>query len=132
MKIRMMKTGLKLGLKTICGGVVLLTALFFLTGFSEAASRSKVRYYNKNALPYGWQYEAGYTLWRTEKGLAVNPNTYKKYRNDKAWRRNLYKGGIRPDAIILDGLDWTAEEIAKFWNQYNEYFKFHPAGVDYE
>lgn len=98
-------------------------------GAADAATmNARKRSYNKNALPYGWQSEAGYTLWRVQRGLAANPNTYKKYRRDRAWRQNLHRGN-RPGEIMLDTYDWTNEEIAKFWENYQEWLKFHPAGV---
>ena len=85
--------------------------------------------YNKNALPAGWQYEAGYTLWRMERGLSANRQTYRKYTRDRAWRNNLHRYS-REEEIVLDSLDWTTEEIALFWKNYEELFRFHPAGRD--
>ena len=85
--------------------------------------------YNKNALPAGWKYEAGYTLWRIERKLPANQHTYRKYKRDRAWRNNLHRRN-RAGEIVLDSLDWTAEEIALFWKSYGELFKFHPAGID--
>jgi len=83
--------------------------------------------YNKNAFPMGWQHEVGYTAWRMNRNLPVNFNTYRKYRNDKAWqnRMNRYH---RPEKFLLDTLDWTTEEIALFLHENQDYFKFHPSG----
>ena len=83
--------------------------------------------YNKNAFPVGWQYEAGYTVWRIQRKLPANLNTYRKYRNDKAWRSRLHRNH-RPEEIVLNTLDWTVEEAALFMRQYQDYLKFHPAG----
>jgi hypothetical protein len=85
--------------------------------------------YNKNALPNGWKYEAGYTLWRMERGLPANRHSYRRYKKDRAWHTQMSKNH-RAEDIVLDTLDWTAEEIALFWENYRELFKFHPAGVE--
>jgi hypothetical protein len=85
--------------------------------------------YNKNALPAGWQYEAGYTLWRVERGLPANRHTYRRYKRDRAWQ-NKMRREHRTEDIVLDTLDWTTEEIALFWENYEDLFKFHPAGVE--
>ncbi|MDR3230232.1 MAG: hypothetical protein LBT65_02235 [Synergistaceae bacterium] len=117
-------------LRRVCGLLVLACLLGSLfLGAADAAVNAKKRKYNKNALPSGWQYEPGYTLWRLQQGLVANPNTYRKYRRDKVWNQQHHKG-FRPGVMVVDGLDWTEEEIAKFWESYNEYFKFHPSGVE--
>jgi hypothetical protein len=85
--------------------------------------------YNKNALPAGWQYEAGYTLWRMQRNLPVNPQTYKKYRRDRAWSNKMHRNH-RTEEIVLDTVDWSAEEVALFWQNYQEFFKFHPSGLE--
>jgi hypothetical protein len=85
--------------------------------------------YNKNALPAGWQYEAGYTLWRVQRNLPSNIHTYRKYKRDRTWRNNMHRKH-RTEEIALDTLDWTAEEVALFWQNYQELFKFHPSGVE--
>ena len=85
--------------------------------------------YNKNAFPAGWQYEAGYTAWRIQRKLPANFNTYRKYRNDKVWRDRMHRYH-RPEEILLNTLDWTAEEIAFFMHRNQDYFKFHPAGYE--
>jgi hypothetical protein len=84
--------------------------------------------YNKNALPAGWQYETGYTLWRMNRGLPVNRVTYKKYVKDRNWHNNMNRN-YRAEDIVIDSLDWTAEETALFWQNYKEFFQFHPSGI---
>ena len=83
--------------------------------------------YNKNAFPIGWQYEAGYTAWRINRKLPVNLNTYRKYKNDKAWHNRMHRLH-RPEELLLNTLDWTVEELALFLHEYQDYLKFHPAG----
>ncbi|MDR1873851.1 MAG: hypothetical protein LBQ90_02395 [Synergistaceae bacterium] len=114
-------------------GALLLLCVWssLLAGPVDAAVNAKKRKYNKNALPVGWRYEAGYTLWRMQRGLASNPASYRKYRRDSAWIRS-HRRGFQPGATVIDGLDWTEKEIAEFWERYNEYFRFHPAGVERE
>jgi hypothetical protein len=116
--------------------VLLLLALGCLGERAWAAQAPKTRKqyqknlaYNKNALPAGWKYEAGYTLWRMERGLAANRHTYRRYKQDRAWQKQMRSKHPVED-IALDSLDWTAEEIALFWENYRELFKFHPAGVE--
>jgi hypothetical protein len=85
--------------------------------------------YNKNALPAGWKYEAGYTVWRVSRNLAANRNTYKMYKRDRAWHIKMHRY-YRPEELALSTLDWTAEEVALFLKEYEDYFKFHPAGIE--
>jgi len=85
--------------------------------------------YNKNAVPAGWQYEAGYTVWRMNRKLPVNLNTYRKYKNDKTWHNRMHRYH-RPEELALNTLDWTVEEIALFMREYQDYLKFHPAGIE--
>ena len=111
---------------------LVIAASFLCTGggISWAANaRSVQRQYRKNVLPPTWKYEAGYTLWRLERGMAANWHTYKRYQNDRAWRSNLHRYR-RPEEIVLNTLDWTAEEIALFWRSYRDLFKIYPAGTE--
>lgn len=85
--------------------------------------------YNKNLLPAGWQYEAGYIYWRTHHGLPTNIQTYRAYRRDKAWSYTLKKYNTTGERL-LSTLDWTALEVGRFWETYNEYLKFQPAGLE--
>jgi hypothetical protein len=92
----------------------------FLTCFAwgaEAAYNAKKAKYNKNSLPPGWQYEAGYTLWRARRDLVANRATYKKYQREKAWLQKR-KAGRRLEEIAADTLDWTVDEIEKLWEEY--------------
>ena len=117
--------------------IALLMAVSFLclTGDAWANARqTRAQYrknltYNKNALPAGWNYEASYTLWRLQKGLEANRHTYRRYKNDRNWHSNMQRNH-RPQQIVLNGLDWTAEEVALFWRNYNEYFQIPPAGTE--
>ncbi len=109
-------------------GLLLLVSLlgcFFAEAADAATVNSKKKKYNKNALPYGWQTEIGYTLWRTQRGLGATRQTYMKYRREKRLNPTNSVG-----EYVVDGLDWTNEEITKFWEDYQEWFKFHPAGVE--
>jgi len=85
--------------------------------------------YNKNAFPIGWQYEAGYTAWRINRNLPVHLNTYRKYKNDKAWH-NRMRIHHNPEKFLLDTLDWTTGELALLWQEYQDFLKFHPGGVE--
>ena len=104
-----------------------MTAGLFVWG-AEAAYNAKKAKYNKNALPPGWRYEAGYTLWRARRNLAANRVTYRKYQREKTWFQKR-KGGRPAEEIVADALDWSVDEIEKFWEEYEELFKFHPSGV---
>ena len=86
--------------------------------------------YNKNAFPIGWQYEVGYAVWRMDRKLPVNLNTYRMYRRDKAWRHKMHRY-YRPQELLLNTIDWTTEEAAFFIQRNQDYLKFHPAGYDY-
>jgi hypothetical protein len=92
-----------------------MTAGLFAWG-AEAAYNAKKAQYNKNALPPGWRYEAGYTLWRARRNLAANRATYKKYRREKAWLQKR-RTARRAEEIAADALDWTADEIEKLWKE---------------
>jgi hypothetical protein len=95
---------------------------------TRAQYRKNLRY-NKNALPEAWRYEASYTLWRLEHGLPANRHSYRRYKADKRWRVDMYRD--RPlEAWGLNTLDWTAEELALFLRDYQDLFKFHPAGIE--
>ena len=119
--------------------VICLLTVAFLLGFcmnawAKPPTMSRAQYkknlaYNKNAFPAGWQYEAGYTAWRVHRKLPVNLNTYRKYRNDKAWH-NRMRHYYRPEQLLLNTLDWTTEELTLFLQQYQDYFRFHPAGYE--
>jgi len=85
--------------------------------------------YNKNYFPPGWQYEAGYAVWRVNRNLPVNQNTYRMYKKDKAWH-NRMRTNFRAQQIILNAYDWTVEEIALFMQQNQDLFRFHPAGYE--
>ena len=43
---------------------------------SAAINRNKQKHLKKNLPPLGWEYQAGYTLWRLERGLAATPQTW--------------------------------------------------------
>jgi hypothetical protein len=110
-----------------------LCCAFEKTSWASQAKMTRQQYeknltYNKNALPVGWKYEAGYTLWRAQRNLPLNVQTYKKYKRERAWRDTMRHR--RWGEIALDTLDWTAEEAALFWQTYQELFKFHPSGVE--
>ena len=114
-----------------------IVSLFFLfcllggvfLGTSDAAVNAKNPKYNKNYFPAGWQYEPSYTVWRMQKGLSANRVTYRRYRKDKARQTEMQKYH-KPEELLLNTLDWTTAEVAKFWETYEEYLKFHPAGVE--
>jgi hypothetical protein len=108
--------------------LVLAAGFFVCACGAEAAYNAGRAKYNKNALPPGWRYEAGYTLWRARRNLAVNRATYKKYQREKAWFRKR-KAGRRVEEIVADTLDWTVDEIEKFWEEHEELLKFHPWGT---
>lgn len=114
-------------MKKIFGVLVLVCLLgsFFVSAAEAATANAKKRKYNKNALPYGWQTEFGYTLWRTQRGLAATHQTYRKYRREKSRNPSNSIG-----EYAVDGIDWTNEEVAKFWENYQEWFKFHPSGIE--
>lgn len=116
--------------KNVLKRIIVVLLLLTMTGgiFPDeapaATTNAKKRSYNKNALPYGWKTEPGYTLWRLQRGLAAHPQSYRKYRREKKHNPSNSIG-----EYTMDGLNWTNEEIAKFWEDYQEWFKFHPAGV---
>jgi len=118
---------------------VKVLAMALLFGFCAAAwaeqpvmNRGQYRknlIYNKNFLPAGWQYEAGYAIWRMNRNLQVNRHTYKRYKNDRAWHSAMQRY-YRPQQIALNTVDWTVEELALFLRQHQDYLKFHPAGFE--
>jgi hypothetical protein len=116
--------------------IVLLVLAMLLCGVCENiswAAQTRQQYrknlaYNKNALPAGWQYQTGYTLWRMEKGMPANRYTYKRYKKDRLWRANMNRNH-RAEEILIDSLDWTTEETALFLRDCREFFKFHPSGI---
>jgi hypothetical protein len=114
--------------KTAVFLILLWTLLGIFAWGAEAAYNAKKAKYNKNALPPGWRYEAGYTLWRAKRKFAANRVSYRKYRREKAWFQQR-KTGRPVEEIIADTLDWTADEIVKFWEEHGELLEFHPSGV---
>jgi hypothetical protein len=84
---------------------------------AEAAYNAQKARYNKNALPPGWRYEAGYTLWRARRNLAVSRASYKKYQRERTWFQKR-RAARRAEEIAADALDWTVDEIEKFWEEY--------------
>jgi hypothetical protein len=132
-KVRVKKVKMKKVMAFVLLALTLCCA-FEKNSWAAQAKMTRQQYkknlaYNKNALPAGWKYEAGYTLWRMERGLPVNIQTYRKYKRDKAWR-NKMRRNHRTEEIVLDTLDWTAEEVALFWQNYQDFFKIHPSGVE--
>lgn len=111
------------------GGVFVLAALMgaFLAAGSDAAVNRKKRPYLKNVPPLGWQYQAGYTLWRLERGLEATPQTWKKYVREKKRAR---KPETVADRLLLKSLDWTVEELAALLEGLEDSATFHPAGVE--
>ena len=92
--------------------------------YTSRAQYRKNMAYNKNFLPAGWRYEAGYALWRMNRKAPATPTTYRRYRNDRAWHYRTQRS--YPEELALSTLDWTAEEVALFM----DYFRFHPAGYE--
>ena len=84
-----------------------------LTMGADAAMNARKRAYQKNAMPVGWKYEAGYTVWRAKRGVAATPQTWRKYVRER--ERLARRGKLRGlDVKVLDALDWTVEEVATF------------------
>lgn len=113
------------------GGVLALAVwlgVSFAAG-SEAAVNRKKRQYLKNVPPLGWQYQAGYTLWRLERGLNATPQTWRKYVREK---KRLQKAGQETiaDKLLLKSLDWTVEELAALLEGLEDTSAFQPAGVE--
>ena len=80
---------------------------------ADAAMNARKRAYLKNARPPGWKYEMGYTLWRASRGLPATPQTWSKYVREK--KRLAQQGKLRGlDQKLLNGVDWTVEEVATF------------------
>ena len=112
----------------------LLFALCPATWAAERPVMTREQYkknlaYNKNFLPAGWQYEAGYNLWRMSRKQPANRYTYRQYKNDRVWHGNM-RQNHRPEQILLDTYDWTVEELALLMRQYEHHLKFHPAGYE--
>ena len=125
-------------MKKSIGWFLVLTFLCFVcpectkTAWAAQSQMSRAQYrknlaYNKNALPAGWSTEMGYTLWRMNRGLAVNRHTYKRYRREAAKQRHNLNFTER---ILLDSTNWTNEEIALFLRENRDLFQFHPAGLE--
>ena len=80
---------------------------------ADAAVTARKKAYLKNVPPTGWQFEVGYTLWRTERNLPATLQTWKKYQRER--KRLAIRGKTRGlDYKILNTLDWTVEEVAAF------------------
>jgi DNA repair ATPase RecN len=66
--------------------------------------------------------------------MAANRVSYKKYQREKE-RLRKRKAGRRVEDIAADTLDWTVDEIEKFWAEHDELLKleellkFHPSGA---
>lgn len=84
-----------------------------LAGGADAAANSRKKKYNKNYMPPGWKYEVGYFLWRTDRGFAATPATWKKYMREKD-RRAMQGKDRGVDSFVLRQLDWTVEELAEY------------------
>ncbi|MDO4786924.1 MAG: hypothetical protein Q4A13_08270 [Fretibacterium sp.] len=113
------------------GSILMLAALFgsLLVMGSDAAPNRKKQKYLKNSPPLGWQYQAGYTLWRLERGLDATPQTWRKYVREKKRIQRRGQENVA-DKLILNSLDWTIEELAALLDEQKELLKFHPAGVE--
>ncbi|MCL2010172.1 MAG: hypothetical protein FWG71_06450 [Synergistaceae bacterium] len=117
--------------------IVLAAALLFAVCVPAWANRppmtraqhNRNKAYNKNYLPPGWQYEAGYAVWRMNRKAPLNRNTYRRYKNDKAWHSKMRRY-YRPQELALNTVDWTVEEVAFFLDRYQDLLKFHPAGFE--
>lgn len=112
-------------------GMAALAALIgcFCISDADAAVNKKKKKYLKNVFPTGWQYQAGYTLWRLQRGLDVNPQTWRKYVREKKWRQNRGQENAA-DKLILKSLDWTVEELATLLKELEDTMTFRPAGVE--
>nr|WP_314716703.1 hypothetical protein [uncultured Fretibacterium sp.] len=96
---------------------------------SAAINRNKQKYLKKNLPPLGWEYQAGYTLWRLERGLAATPQTWRRYVREKKWSQQRGKESAA-DKLILKSLDWTTEELAALLAELEETVSFQPAGTE--
>ena len=94
-----------------------------------AINRNKQKCLKKNLPPLGWEYQAGYTLWRLERGLAATPQTWRKYVRERKWKQKRGRKSLA-DKLILKSLDWTAEELAALLAELEETVAFHPAGTE--
>lgn len=115
------------------GGLLAVAALigFFWAVGSDAAVNGKKRRYLKVVPPAGWQYQAGYTLWRLQRGLDATPQTWRKYVRER--RRSRNKGQeTAADRLLLKSLDWTVEELAALLEALEDKPLFQPAGVEAE
>ena len=111
------------------GGVFVLSLLIgiFCTLGADAAVKKK----NKHIPPEGWQYQAGSTLWRLERGLGVSVQTWRKYVREKKWRQKRGRESMA-DRLILKSLDWTVEELAALLEALEDEPLFLPAGMGLE
>lgn len=115
------------------GRMVIFAALIggvCISGSDASADRKKQKYL-KNTFPAGWQYQAGYTLWRLERGLGVSPKTWRRYVREKKWAQKKGQEGVA-DKLILKSLDWTVEELAALLDEFEDTVTFQPAGVGTE
>lgn len=121
MRTRLMRIGVVLAL-------VMGIGISFASG-TEAAVNRKKRQYLKNVPPLGWQYQAGYTLWRLERGLNATPQTWRRYVREK---KRIQKSGQETiaDKLLLKSLDWTVEELAALLEGLEDTSVFRPAGVE--
>lgn len=107
-----------------------VTISFLCVADSGAAiNRNKQKCLKKNLPPLGWEYQAGYTLWRLERGLAATPQTWRKYVRERKWKQKRGRKSLA-DKLILKSLDWTAEELAALLAELEETVAFHPAGTE--
>lgn len=93
--------------------IIAASICLMFVGGADAVANSRKKKYSKNYMPPGWKYEVGYFLWRTERGLAATPATWKKYTREK--NRLAVHGRDRGvDSFVLRQLDWTVEELAEY------------------
>ena len=116
--------------KTFCA-ILLLGFLAVFSALPAEAVPSKKKAVQGNSFPSGWQYEAGYTYWRMQKGLPANRTTYKRYRRDRLWHNKMHNR-YRTGEVVLDALDWTVIEGVKLLERNEDWLKFHPAGLESE
>ena len=111
--------------------LALAAAVSFLCVADSGAAidRNKQKYLKKNIPPLGWEYQAGYTLWRLERGLAATPQTWRKYVREKKWKQKRGRESMA-DKLILKSLDWTTEELAALLAELEETVSFQPAGTE--
>ena len=129
---------MKKELKCVKKCLFVVTLAFFLAislpAWAERPVRNSRQYrnnmaYNKNALPAGWQLQTGYAVWRAQRKMPLNQQTYRRYRNDKVWH-NKMRFNRGTEQFLLNNVDWTIEELALLLQQNQNWFKFHPAGYE--